>query len=502
MVFLLVALGSSCGLCLLLIPLVRRLALHYGLVDQPDGHRKIHKKPTPVAGGLAILASCVLVIGALFLVSNNWVTYNLRLHWPTILSLLLGALVICALGMADDLGKLRGRYKLVGQIVAASVVVSFGTQVSRIHFFGMNIELGWFGIPFTVFFLVGTINSLNLIDGMDGLLGSVGTVLSLSLAVMACISGYWWAALVAMALAGALMGFLRYNLIRATIFLGDSGSMLIGLVLGTLSIQCSLKAPATLAIMLPLGLLVLPIFDTTAAIIRRKLTGRSIYTTDRGHLHHCLQRTGLSTSGTVAVIFLFCLIACTSVLASQAFENEYITLITVVSIVACLVVSKLFGHAEAMLIKGRLSSLLLPTKGPHHMEVRLQGTINWDNLWQALKNQAAELNLKGILLDVNAPFLHEGYYANWGKAGESDEGKPLWHVEVPMASHGLSLGRLVISGQPDDQPVWVKIAAVMRVLDAFNAGMGAANAPPPEPAVPAAKFPPSGSDVELEVLKS
>src|SRR6266852_5412043 len=184
MIFLLVALVSSCGLCLILIPVVRRLALRYGLVDQPDGHRKIHKKPTAVAGGLAILVSCITVIGALFLAPDNPVTDSLRSNWPTMLSLLLGALVISALGMADDLGRLRGRYKLIGQVAAASLIVSFGIWVRTVQFFGMEIELGWFGIPFTVFFLVGTINSLNLIDGMDGLLGSVGTVLSLSLAVM------------------------------------------------------------------------------------------------------------------------------------------------------------------------------------------------------------------------------------------------------------------------------------------------------------------------------
>jgi UDP-GlcNAc:undecaprenyl-phosphate/decaprenyl-phosphate GlcNAc-1-phosphate transferase len=206
----------------------------------------------------------------------------------------------------------------------------------------------------------------------------------------------------------------------------------------------------------------------------------------------------------VAVIFLFCLVGCVSVLASQAFNSEWITLVTVICILACLVLTKMFGHAEAMLIKGRLFSLLLPGNTPHQMEVRLQGTVSWDSLWQALKNEATELNLKGMLLDINAPFMHEGYYANWGITGETEEGKPLWHVEIPMAVQGRSLGRLVLSGQPDDQPVWVKIAALMRVIEAFNAGMGGPGGPTatPVPVVPATDLPSARVDAELEVAKS
>src|SRR5439155_8367461 len=140
--------------------------------------------------------------------------------------------------------------------------------------------------------LLGAINSLNLIDGMDGLLGSVGLILSLALAVMAALAGHWGAAAVAVALAGALLGFLPFNLPPASVFLGDSGSMLVGLVLGTLAIQSSLKAPATIALATPVALLILPIFDTTVAILLRTMTGRSLYTTDRGHLLHRLLRFG------------------------------------------------------------------------------------------------------------------------------------------------------------------------------------------------------------------
>src|SRR5262249_52706282 len=184
--------------------------------------------------------------------------------------------------------------------------------------------------------------------------GSVGVILSLALAGMALLAGHVWAAPVALALAGALAGFLRHNLPPAKIFMGDSGSMLVGLVLGTLTIHCSLMAPAPLALALPFALLVLPIFDTTAAIVRRKLTGRSICTTDRGHLHHCLLRRGFSTAGVLWIVGGFCVLACAGALASQAFDNEWIALLTAATVIATLITTRLFGHAEAMLVKGRI----------------------------------------------------------------------------------------------------------------------------------------------------
>jgi UDP-GlcNAc:undecaprenyl-phosphate GlcNAc-1-phosphate transferase len=439
-----------------------------GLVDHPDKHRKIHQKVTPVSGGLAVLVSVIATLtGALFL--GDGISDALLEHGAVLAGLLIGALAICGLGVADDFGRLRGRHKLLGQLAAVGVVVGLGGWVQTVQIFGVHMELGWLGIPFTMFFMVGAINSLNLIDGMDGLLGSVGVILSLALAAMALLAGHLWAAAIALALAGALVGFLRSNLPPANIFLGDAGSMLVGLILGTLAIHCSLKSPAaTIALAMPIALLIVPIFDTTAAIIRRTLTGRSIYTTDRGHLHHCLLRGGFSVRWVLVLVAICCLTACVGVLASQAFNNEWIALITAGSIIATLVVTRLFGHAEFMLIKGRLMQLFSSAGQASHLEVRLQGTAAWKDLWSALLERAGDLNLRQLLLDVNAPALHEGYHARWDGVVETSEGRSLWHVEIPMTARGLSVGRLVLAGLPDEQPVWEKIAILMKVVDEFN----------------------------------
>jgi len=468
MIFLLLVLGLSFVVCLALIPLARACALRQGWVDQPDGHRKIHKKPTPVSGGLAVFSSCIIAVGGILLIPSAMRSELLQ-HASLLTGLLLGGLVICAVGIADDFGHLRGWHKLLGQTLAVSMVIGMGVWVRGIHFLGMEIDLGWFGFPFTLFFMLGAINSLNLMDGMDGLLGSVGAVLSLALAAMACLAGHWWAATIALSLAGALLGFLRYNLPPASIFLGDSGSMLVGLVLGTLAIHCSLKAPATIAIAVPIALLVVTIFDTTAAILRRKLTGRSIYTTDRGHLHHCLLRHGFSALGVLVVITVCCLVAAGGAMASQSFNHEWIALVAAGSIIATLIATRLFGHSEAMLVKARLFSMFMPSNRVRHMEIRLQGSVDWKDLWQSLKGCAAELNLQKMLLDVNAPSLHEGYHARWDQMAEiTEESTQLWHVEIPMAARGVAIGRLIVSGKPDAHPVWAKIAAVMKVVEDFH----------------------------------
>jgi UDP-GlcNAc:undecaprenyl-phosphate GlcNAc-1-phosphate transferase len=472
MIDVLLAFFVSLVSCLALIPLVRVLARRCGLVDKPDGRRKIHTRPIPLGGGVAVLAAMGLAVAAT-LAAPGVVRYRLDDSWFPALGLGLAALLICAVGLADDYRPLRGRYKLIGQALAVAVVIGFGVEVRSVHVFGWHVELGLLAVPFTAFFLLGAINSLNLLDGMDGLLGSAGAVISLALAAMAALGGHWGAAALAAALAGALAGFLRYNLPPASIFLGDCGSMLVGLVLGTLAIECCLKAPAAIALSAPVVLLILPLFDTTAAIIRRKLTGRSIYTTDRGHLHHCLLRRGFSVWRVLLLVSAFCLATGLAVLASQAFNNEWIALLTGLAVVGVLVLTRLFGYAEMILIKERLFSLggaLFRRRegaAARQIEVRLQGTAAWQELWGGLTGRAAGLNLRRLRLDVNAPSLHEGYHARWDRGHADGEAPDSWRAEIPLTAGGLSVGRLEVVGEPDGRPVWAKIAALTRIMERF-----------------------------------
>ena len=196
--------------------------------------------------------------------------------------------VIVVVGLVDDRIKLRGRLKLIGQFAAALVLVAGGLVIQRIGIFGQQIDLGLLSIPFTLFWLVGAVNAVNLLDGIDGLATMLGFILVATIAGMAALVGQTQVFVIAVVFAGSLLGFLRYNFPPATIFLGDAGSMLIGLVVGALAISGSLKGPGTVLLAAPLAVWTIPIFDSVAAILRRKLSGRSIYTTDRGHIHHRL----------------------------------------------------------------------------------------------------------------------------------------------------------------------------------------------------------------------
>jgi UDP-GlcNAc:undecaprenyl-phosphate GlcNAc-1-phosphate transferase len=329
---------------------------------------------------------------------------------------------------------------------------------------------------------------------MDGLLGSVGLIACAALAGMAGLREAWDVAAVAVALAGALLGFLPYNFAPATIFLGDCGSMAIGLIVGTLAIQASLTGPATMALAAPAALLVLPIADTTAAILRRKLTGRSLYCSDRAHLHHCLLRGGLSKRQAVLLVAGLSLVAATGALVSVASVNEWPALAGAAFVVALLVATRLFGHAELLLLWQRIGGLTRsflvrpPGRTGHAVAVRLQGSADWRKVWARLLEVAARLNIVSVRFDIHAPALHEGYHACWDLPGREREGEGLWRAEIPLTVREQVVGRLQIAGHHEGDDLAATIAAVARLVTEVEAAVslvaahdGAAAPARPEP---------------------
>ncbi len=466
--------GASFLLCLLLTPAARALALKWELVDRPDQRRKMHTRTVPVAGGLPILFSTCLAVG-LMLFASQALLDQCQPQALKLFGLLAASVVICAVGLIDDLGYLRGRHKLIGQCVAVVIVIACGVLVRNLTIFDYTIELGLLTYPFTIFLLLGAINSLNLIDGMDGLLSSMGLIIVLALAAVALWGGdHLAAAFVALALGGALLGFLFYNFPPASVFLGDSGSMLIGLVVGVLAIQSSLKGPATIALATPTALLIIPVFDTTAAILRRKLTGRSIYDTDRGHLHHCLLRRGFKAFHVLLLVSGFCLLTVIGVMASLVLKNELLAILSAVTVVGILVVTRLFGHGELALLGQRFRSLASSflgrprQQGSNHSAVRLQGSLNWNELWVGVKDLSEPLNLKALRLDVNAPAIQEGYHARWDRMADDAEDRVVWRAELPLEVRKQVIGRLEVIGYQDEEPVWQKILTLGKLVQGFE----------------------------------
>ena len=464
--------GAAFGVCLLLTPMVRGLAQRWGLVDQPDGRRKIHKKPIPVAGGVAVyLAATATLLGALWLMPV--VRTSLGESWATFVSLFLAASVIALVGLVDDLHGMRGRYKLAGQVLAALIVIYGGVLVNKVTILNVQFELGPLNaILFTLFWLLGAINSLNLIDGMDGLLGSIGLILCLTIGGLAFMNGNFAASCVAVTLAGSLLAFLWFNFPPASIFLGDAGSMLIGLVVGTLAIQASLKGPATVALAAPLALMIIPIFDTSAAIVRRRLTGRSIFTTDRGHLHHVLMGGGLSNKKVLLLVAVLCCLAGGGALFSTFLHSELIAFGSALAVIVILMVRKLFGFAEFLLVKERIAAVVNQVRHGHEhgrihqINVHLQGSANWKELWRELTVSAQELGLRTMTLDVNAPAIHEGYHARWDRTNtDQTEVSGYWRVELPLTVNRQIVGRFDVVGLRGEESTWQKLAALAKIVE-------------------------------------
>jgi UDP-GlcNAc:undecaprenyl-phosphate GlcNAc-1-phosphate transferase len=449
--------ASSLVLCLVLTPIMRSLAKCFGLVDRPDGRRKLQAEAVPLGGGLAILLSAALALCVAM--GYSPLREKLSAQSPTLIGLGVAALLIAAVGLLDDAYGLRGKHKVLGQLAAVAIVISFGVVIRTVSVFGAEVNLGLLSWPFTAFFLLGTVNSLNLLDGLDGMLSCIGLMICLAVAAIAAMLGHWPAACIAAALAGALLGFLRYNFPPASIFMGDCGSMLVGLVIGVVAIEGSLKGPATVVLGTPLALLVLPICDTLAAIVRRKLTGRSIYVTDRGHLHHCLVRSGLSTAGVLCCVVALSLVTFCGAVASVAWHAEWVAFVSALVVFHILIATRLFGHAEFELLRKRLADKLLRAGGgPRRLEVRLQGSADWPSLWRDLVAWTDDLGLKSLCLDINAPALHEAYLGRWEREGVEPEEQNAWRAEIPLMVGGHNLGRLDIVGRRDGESASAAIA--------------------------------------------
>lgn len=434
---------------------MRHAATAVGLVDHPDGRRKTHQRPTPLGGGVALLvgASLALVVGLSFHGGQQW---REMAEAVSILPLAAACLWIVLVGLVDDKWGMRGRYKLLAQLVAALFLVASGFYFQRISLFGTVIDLGIFAVPFVAFWLVGAMNSVNLLDGADGFAGTIGFIMTVGLAMMAAVAGREEVAIVAWTFAGALLGFLMFNFPPAKIFLGDAGSMLVGLVVGALSLKASLKGAGTLLLAAPLALWAIPIIDVIAAILRRTLTGRSIYSTDRAHIHHrILERLGsnhllLFVTGGIA------LICAAGALGSVIWSNDWVAVIAVACVVAILVVGDLFGRGELYLLFRALwpvvcSALGNKSQAPsdNDLAVHIQGIVDWESLWDEVRGDLQPLGLEHMQLDVNIPALGEAFHGRWPElpSSQDDETRSRFQINVPLFVDGQEVGSLYCEGK-------------------------------------------------------
>jgi len=475
---------------LALTGVMRRLALRCGLVDHPDAHRKFHRQAMPLGGGIAVFLATAGVLGALLLLPHP-LREGLREQMGELPILLLAGLVVVIVGVVDDRTKLPGRYKLLGQVVAVAILMAGGVVIDGIGIFGWEIELGLLAVPFTLFWMLGAINALNLLDGIDGLASTVGIILSVTIAAMAVAAGRpAEVALIAAVFAASLAGFLRFNFPPATIFLGDAGSMFIGLMVGALSIQGSLKGPGTVLLAAPLAIWTIPIFDSAAAILRRTLTGRSIYTTDRSHLHHRLLELLGSNRRVLGWLGLCCAVTSTAALLSVLLRSDLLAVMTGLAVVMVFVITGLFGRTELALLGTRLQRIgrsLVPRKRsrafrPHPARVRFRGSRSWELLWETLTESVGSLGVNELSLDINGPFSNGGCRAFW-ESGHRDSSDPRWHFHFPLVVGNQRVGWLKVVGQCNNHSTSENIQQLVEILEPFEKELLAAA----ESAMPAAK---------------
>jgi len=271
-------------------------------LDAPDGRRKHHEKPISRLGGAPIFAA--LMIGVSFLLFLG------RLRWAEYAPLLLCNALIFSVGFFDDLKALGARVKLVGQIGVALIMYALGVSIDMLSnpFGSGSLDLGWWSLPLTIFWLVAIPNIINLIDGMDGLAGGFGLFLSLTLAFVGFIGGHPEVILVSVLMAGALSGFLFFNFPPARIFLGDGGAYLIGFFVASVSLKSSQKGSVIAALLVVIIALGVPILDTFFAILRRSIRGVPIFSADAEHIHHRLILLGYSKGRALVAMYSVCVV--------------------------------------------------------------------------------------------------------------------------------------------------------------------------------------------------
>ncbi|MCC6493806.1 MAG: undecaprenyl/decaprenyl-phosphate alpha-N-acetylglucosaminyl 1-phosphate transferase [Pirellulales bacterium] len=438
---------------LTLTPLIARCASRHGAVDAPDGRRKKQPQAVPLGGGLAV---ALAVAAALTLVMALDGQFPAAAERSLIQSALPSIVVLLLVGVLDDLVGLTGIYKLIGQTLSASLLVAAGFRFEDVSMFGASLPLGDFSVPFSLFFCLGAINAFNLIDGADALAASIGAVVLLTLGVVAAAQGMAVATLISFAASGALVGFLRYNAPPARIYLGDTGSMFIGWVVAAVAIRCSIKEQAAVALTVPIAICAIPILDSGAAIIRRITTGQSVFTADRGHLHHALLLHGWSAGQTAAMAAGLTAITCAGAVASFFTRNDLFAMVASVAVFAALAGTRVFGHAELALVASHLRTILrrLPTLAragrrpaadQPGQAIQLQGRRPWSVLWTALEEAAQAHHLAGAKLVVNIPHLHESFYASW-KRPDVRVTDACWRVTLPLSLADRPIGRLLLLG--------------------------------------------------------
>jgi len=445
---------------------VRPAARYLGIVDRPDGFRKVHSTAIPRLGGVAIFLAFLAPIAALYFVYRNDVSDLLYQRPLQLAGLLGGGAIALGMGIADDIRSLPVRWKFLLQIVAACVAFAAGIAIKSVsNPFGEPMVLGLLSFPFTVFWFVACMNAINLLDGLDGLAAGIGLFVTATMFLVALMFRNTFSMLLLSSLGGATLGFLLFNFYPAKVFLGDSGSMFLGFMVGGLSLLGSQKAETAVALFIPVVALGLPVLDTSLAIARRWSHRLPISAADKQHIHHVLLSWGLTQRQVVVMLYVASMVLGGAALAVAAGHHETIPLLLGALGVIAFVSIRVLGGLRLSDLWGRFTEDLRRRQqsgeartSVQRAVVRIKAATDTEAVWEAFSTglEGIEFDFATLrLLDVPNSGLHIFTWSNHGNRVVDRQmlGPDSWSARFRVASNGHLFGELEVSKTVQDTPL-------------------------------------------------
>ena len=457
------------ALSIILTPIVRDWFRRLGVVDRPDGGRKLHTGAIPRVGGVAIALSYIAAF-ALMLQLPFQYDSEVQRALPGIWKLFCAAGLVFITGLFDDLVGYFPWQKLAGQVWAAMIAYFAGVQI---HIQPQNPLNLWWNIPLSIIWLVGCTNAFNLIDGLDGLAAGVGLFATCTMLLAAFANHNLQLALVTMPLVGALIGFLRYNFNPASVFLGDCGSLLIGFLLGCFGVLWSQKSATMLGMTAPLLALAIPLLDVGLSIVRRALRHQPIFGGDRGHIHHKLLARGLSVRGVALLLYGACGLTAAFSLMLNALRNEFAGIIVVLFCLCAWIGIQHLGYVEfatarQLLSKGTFRRIIDFQTRLKQFEQALDKATSVDQCWEIVSASSRDFGFHSVRLATGDKVFEAVF-------GEDATG-PRWQTRIPLfgsqyinldrSAANDSLGLVVVGGFA--QAVFTTLSPKLKSLEEIN----------------------------------
>lgn len=462
-------------------PLVAQVARALNIIDRP-GARKVHSAPIPRIGGVAIVLGTVLTMVPALLLDNPVGEAFRRLNEGSnqIIALLGSAFVVFLVGLLDDVRSVPAKVRLAVLLAASLVLCSTGARIESITLHNFTIELGWWSWPVTVLWITGITVAINFIDGLDGLAGGIAVIVCGVLVVLAFQGQHTVMAVLMLALLGSLVGFLFFNWNPAKIFMGDCGSMFLGFMIGGASVVCQMKVRTLVGLALPALALGVPLFDTLLTFVRRKvLDRRSLFASERGHIHHRLMDLGLGQRMSVLLMYLVTTVMAGIGMLMMFTRNNVGSLAVILcGVLLLLLVFRVAGASrfrETVAAIHRNSAIAhqARTEREHFEEVQLQmqRARCFEDWWQTVCELASRMCFERVALMQHMPDGDTTHMYVWRRTEEELTPQDLVTMVIPLSGEvveGASGVELSIRKQWSLETIGRRVTLFGRLIDEYG----------------------------------